>query len=143
MKIYIDADGCPVKNIAVNICKKNKIEAIIVADTAHYFKDDYAKVITVPQGSDSADYAIVNMIQENDIVITQDYGLAALVLAKKGRAINQSGLIYTNVNIDYLLASRYLNEQARRQGGRVKGPKKRKNADNAKFIEAFNTMLEA
>ncbi len=102
MRIFIDADGCPVTESAINFAKQHNIECYVVCDTSHEFSFNYASVITVSKGKDSADYKIVNLISPGDIVVTQDYGLAAMCLAKNARAINQNGLIYTDNNIDFL-----------------------------------------
>ena len=99
MRIFIDADGCPVTESAINFAKQHNIECYVVCDTSHEFSFNYASVITVSKGKDSADYKIVNLISPGDIVVTQDYGLAAMCLAKNARAINQNGLIYTDNNI--------------------------------------------
>ena len=82
MKILIDADGCPVVDSAVSISNKHNIECIILCDTSHIINKQGAKTITVSKGADSVDFALVNMVSPGDIVITQDYGLAAMCLAK-------------------------------------------------------------
>ena len=105
MKIYIDADGCPVVDITVATALKHNIECIIICDTAHVFNKEGAKTITVEKGVDSVDFKLVNMIGKDDIAVTQDYGLAAMCLARGAKAINQNGLIYNNKNIDELLFS--------------------------------------
>lgn len=122
MRIFIDADGCPVTESAINFAKQHNIECYVVCDTSHEFSFNYASVITVSKGKDSADYKIVNLISPGDIVVTQDYGLAAMCLAKNARAINQNGLIYTDNNIDFLLQSRHISREIRMSGGRTKGP---------------------
>lgn len=86
MRILIDADGCPVTKIAIKAAKQFKIEPIIFCDTSHIFNYNDVKVITVGKGADSADFALVNQIEEKDIVVTQDYGLAAMALSKKRHA---------------------------------------------------------
>lgn len=134
MKILIDADGCPVVKKAISVAKQFNIQCIIVCDTSHIFYDDYAETVTVSKGADSADFAIVNIAEKNDIVITQDYGLAAMCLSKQAVAINQNGMIYNNDNIDALLFARYTAKKIRNSGGRLKGPKKR-TADNDKAFE--------
>lgn len=144
MKVLIDGDGCPVVKETIHLCKQKGIEVIIFIDTAHVINSQYAKVIMVDKGSDSVDFAMVNKVQNEDIVITQDYGLASMVLAKKARAINQNGLIFTEFNIDSLLASRHLSKMARmnRSNHRVKGPKKRTKSNNDSFIVALGKMLD-
>jgi len=142
-KVLIDGDGCPVIKETIAICKEKGIEVIVFMDTSHIFNDSYAKVITVDKGNDSVDFALVNKAKDNDIVVTQDYGLASMALAKKARAISQNGLIYDSSNIDGLLARRHFAQMARRKkkNHRYKGPKKRKNSDNINFVEQFKGVL--
>lgn len=121
MKILIDADGCPVVDETVRIAREKHIECLILCDTAHYFQKEGAKTITVSRGDDSVDFALVNMVNVGDIVVTQDYGLAAMCLARGAIAINQDGMIYTNENIDDLLMSRHMSKKARQAGIRLKG----------------------
>lgn len=133
MKIYIDADGSPVVSIAVDIAKEFKLDAVIVKNYAHEIQDDYAKVITVDISNDSADFYIVNNINKGDIVVTQDYGLAALCLAKKALPINQSGFIFTEENIDGMLNRRFIHGKLRRQGKNHSNPKKREAREDIQF----------
>lgn len=91
MKIFIDADGCPVVDIAVRIAKKYGVESTIICDTAHSIQRESAKMITVDKGVDSADFRLVNLVSAGDIAITQDYGLAAMCLSKKAIVLNQDG----------------------------------------------------
>ena len=133
MRILIDADGCPVVDIAVQIAARHKIECIILCDTSHVFEKEGAKTITVSKGEDSVDFALVNMIEPGDIVVTQDYGLAAMCLAKKAITISQDGRIYDDSNIDSLLFSRHQSRKIRSAGGRTKGPSKRTVEQDEKF----------
>lgn len=121
MKVYIDADGCPVVHITVKICRQFNLPVTIVCDTSHIFYDEYADVITVGKGSDSADFKIVSLVSKNDIVITHDYGLAAMCLAKCCNVLNQNGMIYSSSNIDALLLSRHTAKKIRNSGGRLRG----------------------
>lgn len=141
MRILIDADGCPVVDIALKTAKQNKIECIIICDTSHIFNKDGAKTITVSKGNDSVDFAIINMLQKDDIVITQDYGLAAMSLAKKAFVINQDGLVYDNNNIDSMLMQRHFAKKFRMSGGRLKGNSKRKTEQDLNFEIKLNQLL--
>lgn len=142
MTVFIDADGCPVVDIAVEAARKRHTECIILCDTSHVFDKEGAKTITVSKGADSVDFALVNMLQPDDIVVTQDYGLAAMCLARKAIVISQDGLLYTDDNIDSLLQSRYEAKKIRNAGGRMKGPKKRKAEQDMRFLSRFNDLLE-
>ena len=141
MKILVDADACPVKEIIVRMANRRHIPLVMVIDTSHELSDGYGKVITVDKRADSADYAIVGLASRGDIVVTQDYGLAAMILAKGAKAINQDGMIYTNDNIDELLTRRYVGQKIRRSGCRTKGPKKRTKKDDNHFELSFDRML--
>ena len=141
MHIYIDADGCPVVREVVSLCRQHSLDCTIICDTAHIFNIDGAEIITVDKGADSVDLKLANIISKGDIAVTQDYGLAALCLAKQARAINQNGLVYTDANISMLLDSRYVSKKIRNSGGRLKGPKKRTSDDDKAFISAFTQLL--
>lgn len=133
MKILIDGDGCPVIDLTIKVSKKFNIDVIIMCDTSHIFNKEGAKTMVFSKGADSVDFAIINFVQKEDVVITQDYGLAAMALNKASYVINQNGLIYTNDNIDRLLYNRHISKKIRKSGGRVKGPKKRSMEDNINF----------
>ncbi len=141
MRVIIDADGCPVVKIAADICQKNRIECIIVCDSAHEYNIDGVQTITVSKGADSVDYAIVNMLNIKDLVITQDYGLAAMCLSKNADAINQDGMIYNKDNIDQLLQQRYHSQKMRKAKKHLKGPKKRTSEQNQTFAINFEALI--
>ena len=143
MKIIIDADACPVVDITIGLAKERGLECIIVCDNTHTIEKDGAKTIVVDKGADSADCKIANITEKGDIIVTQDYGLAALILGKGGKALNQNGLIYTNDNIDNLLFTRHISKKERMAGNRTKGPKKRTAQNDADFIKAFNLCLDS
>lgn len=144
MKILIDADGCPVVNITVEIAKEYNVEVIIISDTCHIFESDYAKTVTVSKGSDSADFYLVNHCKKNDIVVTQDYGLAAMCLARNAVPINQYGFVYDNSNIDEMLMRRYENKKNRMMGIRNHGKsiKKRTKQDDIKYSDKLKAVIE-
>ena len=141
-RLYIDADGCPVINQALNAASRRHVESFLICDTAHVFSRRGAETITVDKGADSADFAIVARLLSGDLVITQDYGLAAMCLAKGAKVIDQNGMRYTPENIDGLLASRAEAAKLRRSGGRLKGPSRRTAQQNEAFISAFHAMIQ-
>jgi len=141
-KLLIDADGCPVVDIAVCAARQHKIECLIICDTAHEFHKEGARTITVSKGADSVDFALVNLVQRGDIVVTQDYGLAAMCLARGAVPINQNGMVYTSDNIDALLHQRHTAQKIRRGGGRMKGPSKREAEQDRAFKAALKAVLE-
>ncbi|RCX20962.1 hypothetical protein DFR58_101165 [Anaerobacterium chartisolvens] len=142
MRILVDADACPVKHIIVRLAKKRKVQVAMFIDTSHEINDGYSEVIVVDKQRDSADIALINMANMHDIIVTQDYGLAAMVLGKGARAINQNGMIYSSGNMDRLLFERHLSQKVRRGGGRTTGPKKRTKADDERFEAVLGEMLE-
>ena len=141
MRILIDADGCPVVNETIKVAHKFNLESIIFCDTSHNFDEKNIKVIVVSKGIDAVDFAILNNIEKGDIVITKDYGLASLVLSRNSYAINQSGMVYTNENIDELLYSRYISKKMRNSGARIKGPKKRDKSQDIIFKENLEKLI--
>ncbi|MGL4254132.1 MAG: YaiI/YqxD family protein [Fusobacteriaceae bacterium] len=141
MKIIIDADACPVTDIAVNRAREKGIECIIVCDTAHEIIRNGAETLIVPQGADAVDFAIVSRTEQGDIVVTQDYGLASIILSKEAYAINQDGLIYNKFNIESLLFSRHMSQKMRNAGKRTKGPKKRTSDQDLEFDKNLLKLL--
>ncbi len=142
MKIIIDADACPVTDIAVRIAKENSVECVLVCDTAHRTERDGCTTVMVDKGADSVDFRIVNMLECGDIAVTQDYGLAAMCLSKKAYALNQNGLIYSDKNIEQLLFTRYVGKKVRAAGGRTKGPAKRTAEQDESFRKALISLIE-
>jgi len=141
MTILIDADGCPVVDIAIKIAAERKIDCVILCDTAHVFERAGAKTITVSKGNDSVDFALVNMVQAGDIVITQDYGLAAMCLARKAIPVSQDGMVYTGDNIDALLLARHTAKKIRMAGGRLKGNAKRTSSQDEAFARTLHNLI--
>ena len=142
MKILIDADGCPVVDITVRLAKKYNTECMIICDTAHVFNKEGAKTLVVEKGADSVDFRLVNMLEKGDIAVTQDYGLAAMCLARGAVPISQNGLVYSEKNIDELLFSRYVSKKVRMAGGRLKGPSKREKSQDEKFERVLSELIE-
>lgn len=141
MRLLIDADGCPVIRIAVECARRYAVPVTLVCDAAHQFDLPDVEVITVEKGADSADFRLVNLIQPGDIAITQDYGLAAMCLARGARALNQNGLIFTNENIDSLLLSRHTSRKLRNAGVRLRGPAKRTREQDTAFQSALSALM--
>jgi hypothetical protein len=144
LKIYVDADACPVVRIVEQVAKKNNIPVMLLCDTNHVLNSDYSEVKVIGAGADAVDFALINLCVKLDIVVTQDYGVAAMALGKGAYAIHQSGKWYTNDNIDQMLMERYLGKKARRASGKnhLKGPRKRTGEDDAKFRESFEKLIE-
>jgi uncharacterized protein YaiI (UPF0178 family) len=141
MKILIDADGCPVVDMTVEIARLRGVECVILCDTAHTFQKPGATTVVVSKGADSVDFALVNRVEAGDVVVTQDYGLAAMCLARRARVLSQNGLEYTPENIDGLLLTRHLAKKARRAGQRLKGPARRTGEQDEAYRQALERLL--
>lgn len=143
MRMLIDADACPVTKIAADTAKKYQIPVILVCDVNHVQHIPDAQVIVVDQGADAADIALANTCRTGDLVVTQDYGVAALALGRGGYAIHQSGRWYTNDNIEALLLERYAAGKQRRSKSRnhLKGPPKRTPDDDRRFVRSLEELI--
>jgi uncharacterized protein YaiI (UPF0178 family) len=141
LRILVDADACPVKDIVIKVAKEFNLPVTMIIDTSHIIDDGYSEVITVDKQRDSVDLALINRTSPEDVVVTQDYGLAAMVLGKGAAAINQNGMIYSGENMDRLLFERHLSQKVRRSGRRTAGPKKRLKDDDIRFETAFRGLI--
>ena len=143
MRIFVDADACPVVKIVEKIAKRYGIDVILLCDTNHIITSDYSEVKVIGAGADAVDFALVNMITKGDVAVTQDYGVASMVLGKGGYCIHQSGKIFSDDNIGGLLMDRHLAKKARMSKAKhhIKGPKKRTKDDDLKFEKAFEDLI--
>lgn len=143
MQIFVDADACPVVDIVEAIAEKYNIPATLLCDTNHVLYSDYSEVIVVGAGADAVDYKLISICHKGDIVVSQDYGVAAIALGKGAYAIHQSGKLYTDENIDRMLMERHLNKKARRASSKnhIKGPRKRTNEDDECFAQSFEKLV--
>lgn len=131
----------PVIDITIKHAKQHGVECVLICDTSHYFERDGARTITVSKGADSVDFALVNMVSPGDIVVTQDYGLAAMCLARGAMPIRQDGLVYDSDNIEALLHVRLTSKKIRMSGGRLKGNSKRTAEVDRDFEAALSAVL--
>ena len=143
MKIYVDADACPVVSIVEKIAEKYMICVTLLCDTNHVLNSCYSEVKIIGAGADAVDFALINLCKRGDIVVTQDYGVAAMALGKGAYCIHQSGKWYTNDNIDLMLMERHLGKKARRASSKnhLKGPKKRTEEDDIRFAKSLEKMI--
>lgn len=142
MRVLIDADGCPVVDIGIRLCKKYNIECLLLCDTAHEMSREGAQTLVFDKGADSVDLALANRTQPGDLVITQDYGLASLCLARRASVLHQDGWEYTDYNIQALLFQRHESRKYRAGGGRIKGPAKRTHQQDKDFESAMERLLQ-
>ena len=145
MKILIDADACPVVRITERIAKEKGIPVTLLCVTNHVLQSDYSEVITVGAGADAVDFKLVSICQKGDLVVTQDYGVAAIILGKGAYGIHQSGKWYTNENIDQMLMERHLAKKARnaKKKHHLKGPAKRTEEDDQRFEESLRRLIDS
>lgn len=141
MQVLIDGDACPVKEIAINLCQHYCIPITILMDDAHEYRNDYAKVLIVDRGFDHVDHVLFGLAQKGDLAISQDYGLAAILLGKKVDVINQNGMFYTNDNIDFLLQQRYDHAQLRKAKKRYTHYDKRTTQQDQEFETQLDNYL--
>ena len=143
MRIYVDADACPVVYETEQIAKRQGLPVTLLCDTNHILTSDYSEVRIIGAGADAVDLALINLCHQGDIVVTQDYGVAALALGKRAYAIHQNGWQYTAENIDRLLMERHLAQKARRSKQKVhlRGPAKRTAEDDERFKDGLERLL--
>ena len=143
MQIFVDADACPVVAIIEKIAKDNSVPVMLLCDTNHVLSSTYSKVVVVGAGADAVDYKLISICHKGDVVVTQDYGVAAMALGKGAYAIHQSGKWYTNENIDQMLMERHLNKKVRRSSHKnhMKGPRKRTEEDDVRFAQSFEKLI--
>jgi uncharacterized protein len=144
MKVLVDADACPVKEIIIKESQPYQIPVVLVKSFSHFSntkEEAHVKTVYVDAGADAADYRIMELAQKEDIIVTQDYGLASLALGKGCIVLHHKGFAYNTQNIDQLLTTRHLSAKARKSGIRTKGPKALTNDDREKFRALFCQTL--
>ena len=126
----------------VQTAAKYKVPVLILCDTAHQIQRDGAQTMTFDKGADSVDFALVNRVHPGDLVITKDYGLASMCLARRARVLNQNGLEYTPENIDGLLFRRHENKKLLRAGKHPKGAPRRTKVQDITYKSALEKILQ-
>ena len=144
MKILVDADACPVTRIVEQVAQKENISCVLLCDTNHVLHSDYSEVKIIGAGADAVDFALLNLCQRGDVVVTQDYGVAAMILGKGGYGIHQSGRWYTDQNIDELLMQRHIAKKVRRSSKKnhLRESAKRTEQDDRRFQESFEKLIK-
>jgi len=143
--VFIDADACPVKQEAISVARSRGWSVVLIANTSQSLaKFDGRKgveTVTVGTGQDSADFAVIERLSPGDVVVTQDTGLAAMVLGRGARAISPRGRIFQLAAIDAELAVRHAEQKLRRAGGRTRGPAPFEPEDRELFVDRLEGML--
>jgi len=144
MKILVDADACPVVSIVERVAKKYTIPVVLLCDTNHVLQSAYSEVKVIGAGADAVDFALVGLCRKGDLVVTQDYGVAAMVLGKGAYGIHQSGKWYTDENIDRMLMERHISKKVRRSKSRhhLKGPARRTAEDDTRFEKSLEQLIQ-
>ena len=144
MRIIVDGDACPGRSIIEDLGKEHGLEVIIYCDMNHVLTSDYSQIKYMDSGFQSVDMAVANEAKVNDIVVTQDYGVAAMALGKRAYAISPKGHIYDNENMDRLLFERHISQRVRKGGGKTSNPRKRTKDDDDRLHEnLFKLILES
>lgn len=146
LKILIDADASPVQNEVIYVAEQHNLKVIVIKSYAHFSAEklpNHVEALYVDSDKEAADLAIFERATKGDIVITQDYGLASLCLGKGCHVIHHKGFLYTEKNIDRLLASRHESAKLRRAGVRTKGPSPYTQEERQKFIKLLEKVIEA
>lgn len=163
-QLFIDADACPVMREALACARAARMPVLIVGNTTqnlarHIRPDDprdaahakgadarhagfWAEILDVSIGADSADFAIVELLQPGDVVVTQDIGLASMVLGRGAAAIGVRGRIYDKATIDMQLFIRHEEKKVRRAGGRTRGPAAFTSEDRGRFKQNLTHLLK-
>lgn len=139
MKVLVDADSCPVLSSVIRICRRSGTALCILCDTNHILEPEYGELKVIGAGKDAVDMALINMCAPGDVVVTQDYGVAAMVLGKNARCINPSGHVFSPDNIDGLLMDRHIGNKMRHASGKkhLRGPSARTREDDERFERNF------
>jgi len=141
VRVFVDGDACPraVLQILLAETKNADLDLVVISSFNHPIKD--VKQIIVGNEDQAVDIELINRIKKNDIVVTQDWGLAAMVLAKGAKCIAPNGQIYLKETIDFMLEERHIKAKHRKGGGRTKGPSARTKKDDEVFLENFKKII--
>lgn len=143
MRIFVDADACPVVSQIESVAGWHGVPVTLLCDTNHILTSAYSEVMVIGAGADAVDFALVNLCESGDVVVTQDYGVAAMAIARGAYAVHQDGWQYTDSNIDALLTRRHQVRKARRTAHKhhIKGSRKRREEDNENFVACLDCLL--
>jgi len=144
--LFIDADACPVTRDALSVARMKKVPVVVVGNEtqnlARLAGRDGVECVQVSAGSDAADFAIVERLQPSDVVVTQDTGLAAMVLGRGAKAMSPRGRVFSLATIDAELAVRHAEQRHRRAGGRTRGPSPFEEEDRDRFRLVLIRLLD-
>ncbi|TBW80245.1 YaiI/YqxD family protein [Staphylococcus warneri] len=144
-QIIIDGDACPVVSSVIELTQETGIFVTIIRSFSHFstqIDPEHVRTVYVDDGPESVDYKVVQLASSEDIVITQDYGLASLLLNKVKFVMHHKGFLFNDNNIQQLLDQRYINAQIRKQGGRHKSPPPFTRQDRQHFEHQFKLLIQ-
>jgi len=144
MHIWVDADACPVviKDILFRAADRARVPVTLVSNMALRIPSSpFIEAVRVPKGFDGADARIAQLMQPGDLVITADIPLAAVVVARGGRALNPRGELYTEDNVQEHLAVRNLMQSLRGSGENIGGPAALTASDRHAFANQLDRLL--
>lgn len=142
--IYVDADGCPVKDETLRVASRHGLRTYLVSDGGiRPSRDPMVQVVFVTEGADAADDWIAEHIEAHDICVTADIPLAARCLARGARAIRPDGELFTERGIGMALANRELMQTLRESGEVTGGPRPFAKADRSAFLDRLETTVQA
>ena len=142
MKIIVDADAAP--RGVLEICRRAAADfslALVTVASFNHLIDSHRHIV-VGDDPQAADIQVVNITEKGDLVVTQDWGLAAMVLGKGAAALSPAGRVYRKENIGFMLEEREIKAKIRRGGGRTKGPKKRTPEDDLNFKRSLEQIIK-
>lgn len=143
MILRVDGDGCPDISVMEELAKQNGVQMAVYIDSSHVLTCDYAEVIILDTSSQSVDIKLVNSLAKGDIVVTQDYGVAVVALAKGAKVVHPNGREYTDDTIMMMLTDKYVHQKLRKQNIRVKGPKKRNHKNTELLCQTLQILFNS
>jgi len=146
MQIWVDADACPaeIKELLFRAAKRTHCKVTLVANQPlRTPRSEFIDSLLVPAGLNVADQRIVELVQQDDLVITADIPLASEVVAKGAQALNPRGMLYTAANIGERLAVRDLMDDLRGEGQITGGPANFSAKDKQAFANQLDRWLTA
>lgn len=144
LDIYIDGDGCPVKDEVYRVAHRHGLKVYVVANTViRVPAGGYVEGVVVKGGLDEADHWIAEHIGAGDIVVTADIPLADRCLQKGAKALGTTGKAFTERTIGGALAARELMQELRNSGAITGGPAAFRPADRSRFLSALDAMIQS
>jgi uncharacterized protein YaiI (UPF0178 family) len=144
IKIYVDGDGCPVKNEIFRVALRYKLKVYVVANSSMRIpEEELFELVLVEKRFDAADHWIAEHIRENDIAISNDIPLAARCIEKGARTLTPNGRVFTEESIGSALANRELMAHLRELGNITGGPAPFEKRDRSRFLERLDYVIQA